>query len=338
MKKTNIAILVTIIAIFCAVIVGGAELKTIHEWGVITVTLDDELANSILRDELESMPEHFYRVDFDPFANMGAIGGPLFFRIPMLDLAGKPVIYAYGDGEGSVDFILDIVFMQGAPLIFYPNAEIKKFSLVSYVQLFPDMLSWRGKILLGDTSDSVKMLGNDNEIVKSMRVDDAAVFNVKGKDGEEEYESFLYYDGVFRTFREADLFSSSAESVELRSTTYKDKKSWYVIDRTADDLDEEYIKIAHIAEIKAGEIKSADFVQIKVVDFREKIKQEFIAYGLYEAEAEAMLTVWHDGFFKNNGMYILNILDTADYTDRLKMYVLPEPSELVRVGVVLYLL
>jgi len=67
--------------------------------------------------------------------------------------------------------------------------------------------------------------------------------------------------------------------------------------------------------------------------FIAEVRRDLIAAGLFEPEADALLKIWHKGFFENAGIVAFYILPQAEYDRMLPLEIKPKPvSPIVRVG------
>jgi hypothetical protein len=60
-----------------------------------------------------------------------------------------------------------------------------------------------------------------------------------------------------------------------------------------------------------------------------------VNYGLTKEEAIGMIDVWRPQFFETDGRRLLTIMDKQDYDQLCPLHMRPEPTELVRLGIVL---
>lgn len=358
MRKIIITLLLLVFAFSVLYGEGGKpELTAIHEWGVFTMAPDTLQANSALIGELESLPSHFYRTNL--------ITASTGNNNPPPALARKPVIYAYGTGDGTVGFQLAVTFNGGTPLIYYPKADIWNINInapasqlfggdldmvplgtysvpTARLDLAANSVVWRGSIIFGNNNFVLPRYYDT--LTEDMRVNGSGIFQTSTLNEtrmsirtQPDIESFLYYDGVFPAMKSYVLKSYSKDKIAITNPTGDDQLAWFFIDRMSQKVDNTNIRYAFIPAIKAGETVTASFKTAKISDMSAQISKELVKQGLYEKEANALLRTWHDGFFMTPGLHGLNIIDTAEYNKYIILNVNPKPEEIVRVGIVMYI-
>jgi hypothetical protein len=171
------------------------------------------------------------------------------------------------------------------------------------------------------------------------RLKDAALFTVVGSKMQRsapwitdrlESERFIYYDGLVPSpdFLHCIALTDSSATVK-KSATFPIAHI-YLLDRRQPEKP----RAARAALAAADETKLDLAPVADLHAFIEQIRADLIAAGLFDAEAESLLKIWHQGFFENSGVVAFYLLPQSEYDRMLPLAVSPKPAAApTRVGI-----
>jgi len=292
----------------------------VHEWGVINVYNDAELANADMRSVWASLPEFVY----------GNVDRRHIPQEVVVVLA--PVIYFHAPKEIAVQ--VKVEFPGGRPAVWWPaNANIDRHGgrgNVSQKATCDKHLEWN-LTLKSPASDAngLRALPKGHWMAACRTVAAADVLTgVRGLP--DQREKFVYYDGLIGSPKTAEL-TVAAERVSLKNRAKHALLDVTVIDRRTPGK----IRVSRMATVAAGtEIQALAFKESAAERWPASAHEELIAQlaraGLNEDEAKAMAEVWKKDFFETEGLTLFYRLPQAEYDRLLPLTVTPRPEKVVR--------
>jgi hypothetical protein len=335
----------------------GKDDLVVHEWGVFTVLNDAKYANANRKEEWGSLPKFFYRQFPEE-------------RLRWLpSLWDKPIVYFYAK-PASLRLRVQVRFPEGAPVVWWPAAA-------DPVDDWPGTLSkqkprpfraltwdaWVGDIApvlvryapakaqqpgakLEDFPLAADCWLNQARLPTASRVtvigsDPAKEKRGPGSQERLETERFLYYDGLVPAPDYLHCEKVDDTSVTLRNLAKFDLTRLFVVDRR----EKGRVRFAIIDGAKqalaASTARRLDLQAVGDTDWpalgKKQIRQALLDAGLFEAEADSLLTIWHKHLFEAEGITALHILPVSEYDRMLPLDVQPAPAaKPVRVGIALH--
>jgi hypothetical protein len=143
-----------------------------------------------------------------------------------------------------------------------------------------------------------------------------------------ETEKFVFYDGLVPAPDDLHCADAADGSITLANAATFDMDHVYVIDRRGAAS-----KGARVA-LAAGQSRKVDLAAVEIGGIEQSLRRDLAQAGLFEAEAEALLKIWHKGFFENSGVVAFYVLPRAEYERMLPLQLKPSPAKPpVRVGI-----
>jgi hypothetical protein len=293
----------------------------VHEWGVINVYNDVELANADMRAVWESLPPFIY-------------GNVDRRRVPReLVQVFAPVMYFHTPAALQVQ--VKVEFLGGRPAVWWPaNSNIPRYTPRGMTQATCDKhLEWQLKLITPNDSTFQQPLPKDHWLSACRAVKAADVFATVPGDREEE-EKFVYYDGFLASPKTAEL-GVAADQVSLTNRARHPLRDVTVVDRRVPGT----IRVARVATVAAAaEVKALEFKDVAAERWPaaavNELVSELTGAGLHEDEARAMAAVWKKDFFETEGLTLFYRLPAAEYDRLLPLTVRPRPEKIVRVMLV----
>jgi hypothetical protein len=298
----------------------------VHEWGVFTIFNDVKYANANRKAEWARLPDAFYR----QFPTQRLKWAPAAWD--------KPVIYFY-TARPVLDVEVTVKFAGGgAPVVWWPCAArpVNSTSTPASDQPLPrfDSLTWRARLGAAALAPSEPL---DGSWLADARVKDAAPVTVSAslphgsrpwENRSSETEQFIFYDGLVPAPDYLRCPAGDEMSFTLRNAAKFDIEHLWLIDRR------DATTRAVATSIKSGEERKAAFKPVETRAVIADVRAALVAAGLFEAEADAMLKVWHKGFFENGGVVAFYLLPQGEYDRMLPLTITPQPANpRARVGV-----
>lgn len=313
---------------------------TVHEWGVFTVFNDRKYANLNRKAEWGELPDFFYR----QFPKQRLRWSPAAWD--------KPLVYFYSD-RPALKLEVSVKFADGVPVVWWPAAcepvdfgGIKATSIPQF-----NALAWSGWLgspvpSRGDWRSAEASWIKPEETplpaahwLADARLKDAALFTVVGSNllrtapwttDRSESERFIYYDGLVPSPDFLHCIASTETSATVRNSATFPIGQLYVLDRRQPEKP----RTAR-ASLGAAEEKQLDLAPVAdLAEFTRQLRADLIAAGLFEAEADSLLKIWHQGFFENRGLVAFYLLPQSEYDRMLVLGVSPQPATPpIRVGI-----
>lgn len=331
---------------------------TVHEWGVFTVFNDLKLANVNRKAEWGSLPAEFYR----QFPER---------RLRWVPAAwDKPIVYFYTK-QPSLFVDVQVRFSQGAPVVWWPACQdpiddgmgrggmvVKRGETSDKVF---DRLHWAG--WLGATAPACGGLGrNCNDWVKvsefplpkeswlhDARLKDAAPITVIGSKLQRsapwvtdrpETERFIFYDGLMPAPDYLRCVRVTDTAVTVKNTAPFPLGPLFLVDRRSGRRGGDgtvAIRVEAIAPGTEATLPLERAVPERLQKFTGDVRTALLGTGLFEAEANSILKIWHGSFFEAEGLTAFYLLPQAEYDRLLPLQVSPRPAAgPVRVGIALH--
>ncbi|MCX6867782.1 MAG: hypothetical protein NTV46_16500, partial [Verrucomicrobia bacterium] len=305
---------------------------TVHEWGVFTVFNEQKFANLNRKAEWGNLPEFFYR----QFPQQRLHWSPGAWD--------KPLIYFYSD-RPALKLGVSVTFTDGVPVVWWPAASAPTDSGVTKAKPVPrfNSLAWSGWL-----GSPVPNQGNRHpdgpswitpeetplaagQWLAYARLKDAALFTVVGSKMQRsapwttyrlESERFIYYDGLVSSPDSLHCIASTETSVIVKKSATFPIAYIYLLDRRQPDKP----RATHAALAAAEETKLDLAPVADLHAFIQQIRADLIAAGLFDAEADSLLKIWHQGFFENSGVVAFYLLPQSEYDRMLPLVVSPKPA------------
>lgn len=315
---------------------------TVHEWGVFTVFNDQEYANLNRKAEWGDLPDFFYR----QFPTQRLRWAPAAWD--------KPLIYFYSN-RTSLKLEVSVKFVHGAPVVWWPAAAapvdaggIKSAPIPKF-----DSLAWSGwlgtfvpnhggMVPTPEWITPRETLFPAGQWLTDARLENAALFTVCGSKMQrtapwltDQLESgrFVFYDGLVPSPDYLHCLASDALSATVKNAAAFPIRRLYLLDRRLPQKPQTARTALGAAEEKKIDLAPAG----DLAAFIRQIRADLIEAGLFEAEADSLLKIWHQGFFANSGLVAFYLLPREEYDAMLVLRVAPEPAAApTRVGIALH--
>lgn len=145
---------------------------------------------------------------------------------------------------------------------------------------------------------------------------------------------FIFYDGLVPSPDYLHCLASDARSATVKNTAGFPIGRLYLIDRREPENPQAVRTTLGIAEERKIEFAPAG----GLTKFIGKIRADLIEAGLFEAEADSLLKIWHKGFFEHPGVVAFYLLPRSEYDAMLILGVSPKPAITpTRVGIAFHL-
>ena len=311
---------------------------TVHEWGVFTVFNDQKFANLNRKAEWGDLPDFFYR-QF-PKQRLRWIPGAW----------DKPLISFYTN-RPSLKLNVTVKFVQGVPVVWWPAAEspvddsgrgesaaIPRFNSLAWS-------GWLGRparnLAIRRSSAPIESTPVEPPLpagqwLAHARLKDAALLTVVGSNMKRttpwdtdqlEKERFIFYDGLVPSPDYLHCTASDALSVTVKNSAGFPINRLYLIDRRQAGKPR-----AVRTSLAVGEERKIEFAPAG--DFIRQIRADLLEAGLFEAEADSLLKIWHQGFLENPDIVAFYLLPRSEYDAMLVLDVSPKPAAApTRVGI-----
>jgi hypothetical protein len=317
----------------------------VHEWGVFTVFNDVKYANINRQAEWSGLPDTFYR----QFPKQRIKWMPAVWD--------KPIVYFYSK-RSAMNVNLKVKFADGgAPVVWWPCASEPVNNSGNQYDAVPRFDSLHWDLWLGDrvpASQGISFLSNGSQWAQprladlpaeswlnSARLSTASLvttggsgiggrrpFNSRPFNSQTETERFVFYDGLVPApdfLRCGEIAESSAT---LKNTSAFDMPHVYVIDRRKGTMS------AGTAVLPAGHKLRIELAAADAGTVEKSLRADLLHAGLFEPEADALMKIWHKGFFENTGVVAFYVIPQAQYDRMLPMEIDPRPARSpVRVGI-----
>ena len=122
----------------------------------------------------------------------------------------------------------------------------------------------------------------------------------------------------------------------IKNTGTFDIPDLFVVDRRGGYAWYEHRTVKAGEEMKIGLVVNARRHLDPATTARGDLKSALLQAGLFETEAESLLTIWSPAFFAAPGISVFYVLPRSEYDRMLKLDVSPLPKRVVRVGVALH--
>jgi len=293
----------------------------VHEWGVISVHNDVELANADMRAAWADLPKFVY-------GNVDQRRSPEQLRVVYV-----PVIYFHSAKEQKVHVKVD--FPGGRPAVWWPaNSNIDQYSrnLIGKDQpgTYHKHLEWRLVLQPNAKVPDLRTLpkGHWMEACRAVRATDVCASD---DFHEQQRERFAYYDGMIPGPKAAEL------QVAPDRVTLKNRAKHALLDVTVvDRRHPEQVRVARAASLAAGAtIDALEFQAYPperwLASALEQLVKQLSEAGLNEDEAKAMAQVWQREFFETEGLTLFYRLPQAEFDRLLPLTITPRPEKVARV-------
>lgn len=341
-----------------------------HEWGTFTsVQGSDGTLLSWRPLQTSRLPQFVHNWQNPGYSRQG-LSALAFGKGAMLTLQRMetPVIYFYSDEKLSVDISVD--FPKGLITEWYPQAAqigpstipapapiAKADELAHKAGAKPDFTF--ASLLKNHAAKESRARWTDLEILPANESRDTARSLLQDRSGSHyftardtdsafiradssgttncasEYEKFIFYRGV-GSFATPLHVTVEGNAVTIANTGNESLEHLFVL-----GLQNGAGKYIAVDQLAPGEKRiiqvdlTADISPTKKLSEQlcQNMATALVSEGLYDREANAMVTTWRDSWFEEDGLRVLYTLP-RQWTDRtLPLSVDPKPHELVRVMV-----
>lgn len=293
----------------------------VHEWGVLSVYNDVDLANADMRAEWDGLPKYVWgRID----------GRTVPPREPTAVRA--PVIYFHAPQATNLQVKVD--FPKGKPAVWWPGTTVRQGRealLQPMDNQPPSSLHWSVQLRPTNAAGYVTKdipKGHWMNLLRDVKADDVHVY--QGGADPQVKERFLYYDGLIPA-PPGLAIAVDGDNVSLQSRAKHDLLDVTVVDlrnlrkiRTA-----RLEKMTPESEVKAVKFTERDQTKWPQAGVDELVGQ-LTAAGLNEDEARSLANVWRPEFFEKEGLGVFYRLPQAVYDQVLPLTVTPTPAKTVR--------
>jgi len=336
----RIFIFAPILAAFVAsTALASSRALVVHEWGTFT-SLQDETGRTIggINTDDEPLPGFVHDLLKDRSEASSGKGLPISASRQEITMRLEtPVMYFHlppGGAQRTVD--VSVQFRGGLLSQFYPDATTN----VDRSKLFPVIdektlgaLRWPN-VRVGTNGVGPK---TDSHVWLAPRNVDAA--NVTADAGESE--RYLFYrgvghidapivakrDGSHLTFALRDTYKA------FNSVTWQFNKLWlakFDVDGSCHAIELGPIDEVENATIPTTIPTASTPAQLDLRQLRASMKKSLIAAGLFDDEAEAMLSTWEKSYFKSAGLRLFYLVP-RDWTNRYLPLKLSADADIERV-------
>jgi hypothetical protein len=296
---------------------------TVHEWGVLSVYNDIELANADMRAEWDGLPKFVHgRVDG---RTVPVYNGPV--RAPVL----------YFHAQQPIGLNVKVDFPKGKPAVWWPGNAIGGRGGIQAQAVQPESsLTWNFQLRPSNAANyKLKELpkGHWMEALRNVKAEDVHFsqtdFLAPPGAGLTK-ERFIYYDGL--------IPSPKGLTIQVQGDTIslKSQAKHPLLDVTVVDLRNiRKIRTATIAKMEpeadVKEVKLAERDQTKWPSAGiDELITQLKAAGLNEDEARSLTDVWRKAFFETEGVSVFYRLPQDIYDQLLPLTVNPKPEKVVR--------
>jgi len=341
--------LVALVAAFLDIALAADPAETpqkdlvVHEWGVISVYNDVELANADMRAVWAGLPKFVY-------GNVDRRSIP-----EQIVIITAPVIYFHTPNELLVN--VKVEFPGGRPAVWWP-ANSNDGSYVGPLMRRGDAkdlrvtsdkhLEWSLNLtkpppdspkrpqkednpyprnIVEKLQDSFRPLPAGHWMEACRKVD---AVNVAPSRHRSELERFVYYDGLIPSPKAAEL-TVTAERVSLRNRAKYPLHDVTAVDRRTPGK----VRVARVATLDAGKSQALEFTECPVERWPAVAIEEFVTQltsaGLSVDEAKGMAAVWQKDFFETEGLNLFYRLPQTEYDRMLPLTIKPRPEKIARV-------
>jgi len=287
----------------------------VHEWGVVSMYNDVELANADMRAEWDGLPKFVY----------GRVDGR---TVPVNNLPVRaPVIYFHAPQPISLNVKVD--FPKGKPAVWWPgnwNGRGRGLAIDQDIQ----SLFWNVQLRPANAANFKQKdlpKGHWMEALRNVKAEDVCVSQT---DGQIVKERFIYYDGLIPAPK------GLAIQVKGDAISLKSQAKHPLFDVTVVDLRNlRKIRTTTIAKLdpegEVKEVKLADRDQTKwPFDAVEELVGQLKDAGLNEDEGKSLADVWRKAFFETEGVSVFYRLPQEVYDQMLPLTISPKPEKTVR--------
>jgi hypothetical protein len=307
----------------------------VHEWGTfLGMSGSDGLSLDGMYHEEHALPAFVHSRSRDQL------------RLPAVDLKGEtPVIYFYSKVRQQVRVRVD--FPRGVWTQWYPQVSGVNPPLIRDAEA-PDhprggRIYWQAEVIpLSVAGREVKMPATSSDALwnHAREVDAAYVKTIDGTNGaaSPEFEKFLFYRGLgeARLPLQLDSRQNGTLTLDRETTLGKEVRQVFVI-RVENGRGAYRFRpalrpgqqVSDVIPSMAQSLPLAEFTKAVAADLAARLTES----GLYEKEAQAMVSTWTTSYFQTDGVRAIFVMPQS-WTDAfIPMRVLPEPKQIVRVMV-----
>lgn len=314
-----------------------------HEWGTFTsVQGIDGIQLEWNPFVAEELPKFVYNIN-RPTAKPTKPVLPTLISLSKSGILSRqrmetPVIYFYTNKPQTIS--VDVSFPGGMFTEWFPQLA----PLAANTRPVPmrGMMRWNDvKILPGNGADETRYFPKDDggSHYYAARETDASGVKVKGLDGSDEYEKFLFYRGVaqFEAPLRVTQVGERGDVVRLENRGTDPLGTFFIYS----------VRGGRAAFVKANALAPKSGPSEAVIEFEKtakplaevraelgrEMRQALTSAGLYERESAAMVKTWDDSWFGEEGTRVLYLLPQKWSDSVLPLTFTPAPKEVKRVFV-----
>jgi hypothetical protein len=296
----------------------------VHEWGVVSVHNDVELANADMRAVWAGLPKFVY-------GNVDRRSLPA--RIVIID---APVIYFHTPRELSLQ--VKVEFTGGRPAVWWPANSNNGSHAGGLMENVPAAtsdthLEWKLTVRPPQGPPQAPLdvqplpKGHWMEACRDVA---AAIVVANALGTGVQREKFVYYDGLIPSPRAAEL-TVAADRVSLKNLAKYALLDVTAVDRRAPGR----VRVARLATLDPGKSQTLEFKEFAAERWPARAVDELVTQlttaGLNLDEAKAMAAVWKKDFFETEGLNLFYRLPQAEYDRMLPLTIKPRPEKIARV-------
>lgn len=303
-----------------------AQLHTVHEWGTFT-TVQNSGGQRLAGLKGEKLPPFVYDMKLDATRNIQLANVEVQME--------TPVLYFYADK--AMDAIVDVKFKNGIINQWYPNRisglEISNNTIIDLAIPREGHCQWNINIL--EPNATAKLIDDWNIVTHEYAAPRWTNSNyIKGQG--EEYEKFIFYRGLANFETPLRLEFNQYDNLVIHNQFNTTLSYVLVYDNSPDRQPTIWWSgsmKANEKKVIANPVKDSEFNDVNNEMYR--FRDELVKSGLNQAEADAMLNTWFDGYFVDitdvEGLRVFWITPESYINEMLPLTIAPAPSSIKRV-------
>jgi len=352
LKRYTCSALVAVAGTAATLSTNASDGLVVHEWGTFTSVQGGDgnllLWQANITGDLPDFVYNWMKPDLNRQATLDLLFGK--GGLSTLQRMETPVIYFYSDKDITAD--VTVRFPKGKVTEWYPQAgligpaNVQNTNLTTTHVAKDSVVRWPDVRVLSkksSTAVSDKMPRDKNGThYFAARETEAALLRVNNQSSPkpaDEYEKFLFYRGSGNFGTPLKVTTDDAGLVSVENTGKIALRHLYLM-----NVHNGMAEWVRMETLKPGVRQSWEqFDSIKenrsvpLAEFKRNAGSAMVDaltdFGLYRAEAKAMVNTWTKAWFGEEGVRVLYVLPRNWTDETLPMDLKPKPHELVRVMV-----